>query len=201
MYFLIYKTTHINGRFYIGRHQTNSKRDGYLGSGKWVTGIKDKSNLTVEILEETNSLEELCLLEELYISLNFDNPLCMNISKSSNGISGDISRNIQLKRVADGTHPFLGSEVAIERNQCRVDAGTHNFLGGEITHKRLKEGTHNFLDRKAARDRNLKRVATGSHHFQQSWKCPHCSKEGIGLGNYSRYHGDNCSKIVRNPSE
>jgi hypothetical protein len=27
------------------------------------------------------------------------------------------------------------------------------------------------------------------------WKCPHCEREGKGLGTYSRFHGDNCHLI------
>ena len=49
----IYKTTHKNGKYYIGRHSTNNIDDGYIGSGKWPRSIKDKSTLTREILEYT----------------------------------------------------------------------------------------------------------------------------------------------------
>jgi len=35
MYYTIYKTTNkINGKFYIGKHQTDNPNDGYYGSGK-----------------------------------------------------------------------------------------------------------------------------------------------------------------------
>lgn len=84
---LIYKTSHPNGRSYIGRHETNDPNDGYLGSGVWVKSIKDKNLLTREVLSEATSIEELCHLEEYYIKLHFDNPLCMNVKLASIGMT------------------------------------------------------------------------------------------------------------------
>jgi hypothetical protein len=85
MYLFIYKTTHVNGKYYIGRHQTKNINDGYLGSGKWVKSIKDKTKLNKEILKEAKSFEELCQLEEHYINSYWDDPLCMNYKKKSIG--------------------------------------------------------------------------------------------------------------------
>ena len=37
MYYIIYKTVNlINGKYYIGKHQTENLNDGYLGSGKYL---------------------------------------------------------------------------------------------------------------------------------------------------------------------
>ena len=75
MYLFVYKTTHVNGKYYIGRHQTKNLNDGYLGSGKWVRSIKDKTSLTREIIAEATSFEELCKLEEHHIDLYWEDPL------------------------------------------------------------------------------------------------------------------------------
>ena len=53
------------------------------------------------------------------------------------------SRNIQLKRVADGTHNFQGeqgSELARKNANERVANGAHHLLGGEIVRKQVAEG-------------------------------------------------------------
>lgn len=212
MYLIVYKTAHINGKYYIGRHETTNLNDGYLGSGKWVQSIKNKSNLSRTIIAEATTFEELCKLEEHYISVHFDDPLCMNYKRASIGWnSADIK-----DRVLQGTHNFCGSFL----NKRRVENGTHHFVGGEFqrtrvangthnlvgdsnpTYKRLKEGTHNFLgDSNPGGDASRNRVANGTHNFQQTWVCQHCKKSGQGTNNLARWHGDNCKlfKIVSDP--
>ena len=90
-----------------------------------------------------------------------------------------ISRENARKRVADGTHHFLGGEIARKRvadgthnfqgdnnpSHKRVADGTHHFLGGEIARKRVADGTHNFLDSEIQRENARKRVANRTHHF------------------------------------
>jgi len=64
MYLFIYKTSHKNGKFYIGRHETNNLNDDYLGSGNWVKSIKDKSTLVREIIDYSDNIDDLKKLEE-----------------------------------------------------------------------------------------------------------------------------------------
>ena len=68
----IYKTTHVNGKYYIGRHSTENINDGYIGSGKWPISIKDKSSLTREIIEfvdnDKSSESSIRCLEEFMLS-------------------------------------------------------------------------------------------------------------------------------------
>ena len=82
MKYTIYKITNkINGKIYIGKHQTNDLNDGYMGSGKILSRSQTKhglENFVKEILyifdneEEMNAkekelvTEEFCLREDTY---------------------------------------------------------------------------------------------------------------------------------------
>ena len=86
-----------------------------------------------------------------------------NYERVANGthpfLGGDIARRTQRKRVADGTHHWLGSES----NKQRVEAGTHNFLGENNPMKRLsKQGRHPWMGENSP---NHKRVKEGTHNF------------------------------------
>ena len=81
----IYKISHTNGYYYYGRHSTYNLNDGYMGSGKWVTSIKNKQLLIKQIIEYVDSYDELILKEQTYIDEHFGKPQCMNFSKNSCG--------------------------------------------------------------------------------------------------------------------
>ena len=180
MYLFIYKTTHISGRYYIGRHQTDNLNDGYIGSGKWVTSIKDSSSVSREIIVEAKDFAELCQLEEHHIALHFNDPLCMNYIKGSNGWTSEDATASNQTRIKNGTHnflgpennlnrtnPFLGGKIQRESNRNRVSAGTHNFLGdNNPSRKRVKDGTHHWLgNSQQKRDQAQKQVTDGTHPF------------------------------------
>lgn len=120
-----------------------------------------------------------------------------------------------LQMVKDGTHPWLGSDFASNRNRKLVDSGMHNFLGGKIQsisgRNRVAKGTHPFQKRpdgtSYASDRALagnsplqKRsdgtsvasdtVKNGTHPTQKKWKCVCCGISGQGSSNFSRWHKD-----------
>ena len=75
MHYLIYKTTNrINGKFYIGAHQTVDLKDKYLGSGKHLKyaikkyGIK---NFDKEILFDFSNPEEMFQKEAEIVTSSF----------------------------------------------------------------------------------------------------------------------------------
>ena len=113
------------------------------------------------------------------------------------------------KRVATGTHHFLGHAFAAARNKKLIVEGTHNFLGGEVQHKRIVAGTHNFLKREDGTSLASDKVMQGKHHLlggevqrkqldsgthpsQQEWKCEICGKVGKHRAVYTRFHGEKC---------
>ena len=79
-----------------------------------------------------------------------------------------------LKRVEEGTHPFLTRADGSSLQQDRVALGKHNFLGSATQLNRLKNNTHPSQTLKT---------------------CPHCNKT-CSLGQYGRWHGDNCKIIT-----
>lgn len=170
MYLIIYKTTHTNGRYYIGRHQTDNLNDGYLGSGKWISSIKDKSLLTRKIIAEAKDFDELCWLEEQFISHHFNDPLCMNIIIGSNGWSSEDATRNNIRRVEKGSHPFLGSNIndrmlarGTHSSQTLIANGTHKFLIDNPSHKRVAKGTHNFQTNPTGRQQ----WKNGTHYWKK----------------------------------
>lgn len=87
MFHYIYKVTSKSGLYYYGRHSTDNMNDGYVGSGKWVRSLKDKSTLSKTIVEMCSSVSELKDREKYYISEHIGNPKCMNHNENSCGFS------------------------------------------------------------------------------------------------------------------
>ena len=126
----IYKTTHNNGKYYIGRCSRKYSKN-YLGSGRWVRSIKDKSELTREILVECSSFEELCSEEERLIGQHIDDPLCMNWNNKSVGFAtGDLNPS--------RTKPnFLGKRHSEEIKKKISETKKRQYAEGLVIHPRL----------------------------------------------------------------
>jgi len=131
----------------------------------------------------------------------------------------NLSSLAQLRRIAEGNHPFLDIESKRARVLKRVADGTHNLLGdrnpvhrlvaegkhhlqgGDVqrrsNQKRIAEGTHNFLDREFQRNVALQRISGGTHNFINNHptktliECHHCGKTGP-KPQMKRWHLDNC---------
>lgn len=111
----------------------------------------------------------------------------------------ELSRKYNLKRVADGTHPFSGGEIQRKSANERLAQGTHNLIG--INEERVLNGTHHLLKENGgselASQRNLKRMEEGTHIFiinnpaKEIVTCPHCNKSG-SKPNMIRWHFDKC---------
>ena len=80
MFYIIYKTTNLlNGKYYIGKHQTKDLDDGYMGSGKYLKRAINQyglDNFHKEILhvfdnesDMNNKEKELVFLSEMSYNL------------------------------------------------------------------------------------------------------------------------------------
>ena len=197
MIHFIYKTTHTeSGKYYIGRHSTENEQAGYLGSGKWIRSIKDKSKLSREIIGYYNSFDELILAEQNEIIKNIDNEFNMNFNNTSVGFAtGDLnpakSENERKRRSdqnwmksADGkrylseNNPSKKESIRIMRkNKCKeqLSFGSHNFQNKETIEKRKNAGKLRFIqdnpmnkisNRVSASAKQKDLLATKAHNFQ-----------------------------------
>lgn len=87
MYHYLYKIISPSGKYYVGRHSTKNINDNYMGSGKWIRSIKDKTKLKKEIISFFENFDELLLFEKKIIEENIDNDKCMNYNNNSIGFS------------------------------------------------------------------------------------------------------------------
>jgi len=111
-----------------------------------------------------------------------------------------------LKRVANGTHPFTGvdnnrkirelypdfdktnSKTTKQRNLKLVANGTHNLQGNNNpVHKRIASGIHHTL----GPQHNFNKLAAGRHPSQLKMSCM-CCRKTVSSANYKRWHGENC---------
>jgi hypothetical protein len=99
--------------------------------------------------------------------------------------------------VETGQHPFLDKEAARQRNLKRVASGSHNFIGStNPVHKLIAEQQHHFQ----TANPSTQRIKDNSHHFLKNHPnkiqaiCPHCGKTG-GAVNMRRYHFENCNSL------
>lgn len=138
MKYTVYKTINLlNGKFYIGKHQTENENDSYLGSGKALrNAIKKhgKCNFKKEILfvfdneQDMNKKEKELITEELV-----NHPQCYNI-----GVGGE-----------GGPH-FKGKRHTAE---TRVKMSQFNHNKQSEARAKIKEFKNKSEERKANSDR------------------------------------------------
>jgi group I intron endonuclease len=90
MHYIIYKTTNLlDGKYYVGCHQTQNLNDDYLGSGKHLKRAIKKYGLTnfkFEILHEVTSKEEMFELERNIVNKSLVNdPFSYNLKIGGSG--------------------------------------------------------------------------------------------------------------------
>jgi len=142
MYYTIYKITNkINGKFYIGKHQTNDLHDDYMGSGKLIKSAIEKygvENFKKEILyvfdnENDMNDKESELVTEEFVKDNNNYNLC----PGGNGGWGYINLNEDL-RIAKNRLARKRADVVI-KEKYGVDNYTKTEQYKKYMSNKIKE--------------------------------------------------------------
>lgn len=184
----IYKTTNKNGKYYVGRHSTDNLDDGYIGSGNWPLSIKDKSTLTREILEYSDSEEDLITLEGKYLKEHFGKPNCMNGTDDPVGFTSannpmkdpDIVAKISGENHWSNLYPEkfkekLGGENHwMNKNEEAKQQFLENHPNKDGRNAKLayERGTHNTL----TNNPSTINAKNGTHHWQNGKSPNHGGK-------------------------
>ena len=94
-----------------------------------------------------------------------------------------IMSQTQRRMIENGNHPFLRKNFSKDIQRKRIEDGTHHFIGGEIQRKRVANGTHNFLGGEIQH----RMISNGTHPFLTKITCQYCNKS-IDKGNFSKHH-------------
>jgi hypothetical protein len=168
MYHYTYKISSNSGKYYVGRHSTNNLNDGYMGSGIWPRSIKDKSQLTKEILCFYESEAELKIAEGIMLQECIDDPLNMNWNNSSAGwATGSRNPNysperraILSERMRGDKNPMkAGHTEAAKKKISKAVQGERNSFFGK-----------NHTDETRASISNTKTGVTYGEEFKQKFR-------------------------------
>lgn len=201
MHYTIYQITNkLDGKIYIGKHQTKALADDYMGSGKHLTRAQKKhglENFEKQILfifdtEEEMNLKEAELVSEEFCAREDTYNICP-------GGKGGWGYNNSIKTPEDRSKlGQLGLEH-LRKNPDKIKIGASN--GGKATKMKIQSGeidtsiytsrsflglTHSDITKRKISERTKSQVRI---------ECPHCKKLGIS-SNMKRWHFDNC-KFLR----
>lgn len=99
MFYIVYKITNkLDGRFYIGKHQTKDLNDRYMGSGNLIKRAIKKygiENFNKEILHVFDNEEEMNLKEKELVVIGENS---YNLCKGGKGGFGYINQNRDFKK-------------------------------------------------------------------------------------------------------
>lgn len=206
MFYYLYRITNtINGKVYIGVHQTRALDDGYMGSGKAIRSAVAKygvENFTKEILEFFTDAESMYERERAVVTDEFIlREDVYNLRRGGTGGFDYINKNKTFEdRSAAGKlchikHPALATQnLVVTAEGAQKSKNTKVEKYGESYFSEIASLPKTENHRRAISASLTGRKREGSQavgHKKPRVKCPHCDKEGAPHVMY-RHHFDNC---------
>ena len=197
MFYTIYKTTNlINGKYYIGKHQTENLNDGYMGSGvKLIKSIKKygKENFKKEILYVFYTEQDMTNKEKELVN----EELVKNKNTYNIGVGGEGGPHFLNKTHTKETKDKISLKMKgrIVSPEIREKMSKNNYMKGNSTQAR-KNALCRFKDGNTTLSEDTKTKISLSliDKKQNIVKCPHCHKLG-GERAMKRWHFENCKNL------
>lgn len=208
MFFYVYQIKNmVNDKVYVGVHKTNNINDGYMGSGAVLKhaikkyGIENFIKTIIKFcptyedaLQKESEIvtDEFLLREDVY-----------NIRRGGTGGFDYINKN-NLGYLANNPpigelNNFYGKHHTPETKQKLAQSTKRHKAGVPLTPTHRENIAKSLIGKKHSEERRKRisqsRKGQPAHNKNQPaprWKCPHCFREGGGLGNKTRFHFDNC---------
>lgn len=219
MYYYVYKTTNlINGKFYIGAHQTSDLSDGYLGSGTYLNrAIKKygRENFSKEILSFFENEKQMFEFETHLVEQHLSHSSCYNLA--SGGLGGSIRQNRKpfTKKHTQESKQAISvknrgrrlSTEAKEKIKARCWAKTdpenqrvHARKAALISHQNRKDSGYTLQE--SSREKISQSL---KHYFETNGssckgkpknkiECPYCKKQ-VAINTAKRWHFENCKSM------
>ena len=147
----------------------------------------DPTNLTLVTIQEHFDIHYKQKDWEACLALS-------NRMKLSSDQMSKIATELNLLRVANGTHPFMTRPDGTNLQTDRVNAGTHHFQSDAIKEiVRARNASENNPFRGSATTK--KQLKNGTHPSQLKVSCLGC-RIVTGIGMHKKYHGDRCKHLI-----
>lgn len=185
MHYIVYKTTNvINGKYYIGAHQTSNIEDGYLGSGKALRRAIIKYGVEAfqrEIISEHSNQGDMYLAEKAIVTCEI-----VSDKKSYNLTVGG-------KGGWYVTHGKRESQLEVCRKGREAANAKGAHIKGSITahYKMRTDPEHRAIVTKAIRD------GIAARDSSSFWKHTEDTKRKIGSANAINQIGSGNSNYGR----
>lgn len=141
MFYTVYKVTNIlNGKYYIGKHQTKDLDDGYMGSGKLIRRAIRKhglENFKKEILHVFDNEQDMNQREAELVTVSEET---YNLCDGGKGGWSYVNRSRTSEENAE--YGSIGGKSCVEKHLAAMKKNLyeHSIRNGKLLQQKIKDG-------------------------------------------------------------